>query len=469
VKKTIFFLLFTGVISSATAIVIQSSDLNNQQRFYAQKVWDDQDVDAYANYKSISEKISEANMEKSVDLEIENRENTHYTYFQNQKYLDENFLGDATYLIPGEAGKYTSSYTFVRYSDERISKTKKINFRSVKTLEATGQKTFSGGKSKAEARNIISSSFSELIKSLSTKDKNLFKKYSINSELEIQSVDQTTTTNIQLTRVTFSTAKNFVAENTYFRIGSAESYFKNCNRLVSVSLWYNSELQAYQIGDVQNIINNLCSAKSDFNNENLEIGNCSDCTLYPVDKKHGLNSSYEPEVQLVQEIPGGQYFLKNAMKDLLSLNEAALAAGLKMEITSGYRSFNTQVNTFEYWVQYEMSQGKDRKVAELNANSYSARPGFSEHQLGTALDINAAGCNSFSGVCASNDQLWNWLKNNAYLYGFALSYPSDKTALTGYIYEPWHYRWIGRELAQEYKTLEGKTYLAEFLYQKGLY
>lgn len=69
--------------------------------------------------------------------------------------------------------------------------------------------------------------------------------------------------------------------------------------------------------------------------------------------------------------------------------------------------------------------------------------GYSEHQTGLAVDINADGVNS------TGDQVYKWLKKNAWQYGFILRYPSDKEDLTGTAYEPWHYRYVGRNAAEE--------------------
>ncbi|PKK96998.1 MAG: D-Ala-D-Ala carboxypeptidase VanY, partial [Tenericutes bacterium HGW-Tenericutes-3] len=72
-----------------------------------------------------------------------------------------------------------------------------------------------------------------------------------------------------------------------------------------------------------------------------------------------------------------------------------------------------------------------------------AIPGTSEHQLGIAVDINADTNKS------TNDQVFQWLNKNSYKYGFILRYPSDKTRITRTIYEPWHYRYVGKEAAEE--------------------
>lgn len=126
--------------------------------------------------------------------------------------------------------------------------------------------------------------------------------------------------------------------------------------------------------------------------------------------------------------------------DLAALREAAAAAGNPLEIQSAYRSYDYQVQTFQYWVDLE---------GETAALASSARAGHSEHQLGTALDFR-----SENGAAPWDLHDWaestagSWLQANAADYGFVMSYPAGKTAETCYIYEPWHYRYVGREVAQ---------------------
>ena len=81
----------------------------------------------------------------------------------------------------------------------------------------------------------------------------------------------------------------------------------------------------------------------------------------------------------------------------------------------------------------------------MEADTYSARPGFSEHQTGLALDINTASRSAHFETTAT----YRWLIENCWRYGFILRYPTAKTETTGIIYEPWHYRYVGQEAAAE--------------------
>ena len=112
-------------------------------------------------------------------------------------------------------------------------------------------------------------------------------------------------------------------------------------------------------------------------------------------------------------------------------------------LNSGYRSFETQTAVH------------DRQVARLGlraGEALAARPGYSEHQTGLAADVSAAGQGCTIQVCFANTKAGKWLAANAWQYGFILRYPSGQTATTGYQFEPWHFRFVGIDLATEMKS-----------------
>ena len=96
-----------------------------------------------------------------------------------------------------------------------------------------------------------------------------------------------------------------------------------------------------------------------------------------------------------------------------------------------------------------MAEGMTREEAEREASSYSARPGESEHQTGLCLDFTTSKMGGQLNESFEKTDAFKWLSQNAYKYGFILRYPKDKVALTGYDYEPWHYRFVGRQAASE--------------------
>ena len=144
------------------------------------------------------------------------------------------------------------------------------------------------------------------------------------------------------------------------------------------------------------------------------------------------------------------------LPDLRDMTSAARAAGTPIEVQSAYRSYSYQQNTFQYWVEQE---GYDAALVS------SARPGHSEHQLGTSLDFR-----SENGVAPWDLEDWAstpagaWMQEHAWQYGFVMSYPKDKSGITCYIYEPWHYRYIGKDNARALK--ESGLTLREWLWMQ---
>ena len=134
---------------------------------------------------------------------------------------------------------------------------------------------------------------------------------------------------------------------------------------------------------------------------------------------------------------------KNAFDEM---QKAAEKDNIKLWITSGFRSYSLQTSLYN---NYVLKDGKEK------ADTYSARPGHSEHQTGLAMDLNIVD-SSFEGTKEAI-----WIADNCYKYGFIIRYPKGKEEITGYKYEPWHVRYLGKELSEKvYKS--GKT-LEEYL------
>ncbi len=205
---------------------------------------------------------------------------------------------------------------------------------------------------------------------------------------------------------------------------------------------------------------------------NWETASCDDCTYYPVDKEHRLPATYRPPV-VDTELPGGGMVLPVVKAPLQALFAEARRHRLWPTVTSAYRSFDIQAVTFRNWLYSELRQTGDLLQAAENAAQYSAKAGYSEHQLGTAIDVNCEGCKPFDDQDARNVALWDFLAVNAHLYGFVISYPPGMEARTGYQYEPWHIRYVGVDLATElydqgYLTGSGACASA-LLREKALY
>jgi LAS superfamily LD-carboxypeptidase LdcB len=141
-------------------------------------------------------------------------------------------------------------------------------------------------------------------------------------------------------------------------------------------------------------------------------------------------------------MPGREGLLRIAAHDsFMELRAAAASeAGLELGARSAYRSFRTQCITFDFKVK---QHGLD------HAKRFSAEPGRSQHQLGTTIDITSPRIGWQLSQSMGDTPEGRWLEENAHRFGFALSYPLGEEATTGYAYEPWHYRYLGREAAAE--------------------
>lgn len=137
-------------------------------------------------------------------------------------------------------------------------------------------------------------------------------------------------------------------------------------------------------------------------------------------------------------VGGGQQMRAEPAAALAAMFAAAQAEGLALQPLSGYRSYARQQTVYNNYVS---TYGQDE------ADTFSAKPGHSEHQTGLAIDIGGGGC----GIeeCFGNTPHGKWVAANAYKYGFIIRYPAGKQDATGYKYEPWHIRYVGIELATE--------------------
>lgn len=141
-----------------------------------------------------------------------------------------------------------------------------------------------------------------------------------------------------------------------------------------------------------------------------------------VNKKYSVPSTYSPGIN------------PTAYNAYIALKNAASAAGFSMPLISGYRSYQTQTNLYNNYVA---------QYGESIANTFSAKPGHSEHQTGLAFDVGSIDNNY------GNTPAGTWLAQNAHKFGFIIRYPKGKESITGYQYEPWHIRYLGTSVATD--------------------
>ena len=146
----------------------------------------------------------------------------------------------------------------------------------------------------------------------------------------------------------------------------------------------------------------------------------------------------------------GNVLDKTCLDPLLQMLTDCRRAGHEVRIVSSYRRQITQENLYNNKVDYFLNQGYDLARAREEAGKIIAVPGTSEHQLGLAVDLIDK---SYPYLDEGQEKTpaQKWLMEHCWDYGFILRYPNGKTAATGIIYEPWHYRYVGKELALELK------------------
>ena len=163
-----------------------------------------------------------------------------------------------------------------------------------------------------------------------------------------------------------------------------------------------------------------------------------------VNKSRALNpADYAPADLAFPHVPNvnGQPMRIEVATALTAMFAAGLKeAGLRFSVQSGYRSYDTQIAVY--------NQDVDANGREY-ADTDTARPGHSEHQTGLAVDISAVPASCSLAACFGTTPQGVWLAANAWRFGFLLRYPADKVPITGFTYEPWHFRYIGADLATE--------------------
>jgi len=162
--------------------------------------------------------------------------------------------------------------------------------------------------------------------------------------------------------------------------------------------------------------------------------------LILVNRDNYIPDNYEVDLT---ELSNGEKVNSKIYPELQEMFNAARAEGLHLFVAAGYRTEGKQQELLDEKIEAYENEGYSKSEAKNLAEQWVAIPGTSEHQLGIAVDINADTTKS------SSDEVYNWLEENGYKYGFIKRYPSDKTDITGVINEPWHYRYVGKEAAQK--------------------
>lgn len=168
-----------------------------------------------------------------------------------------------------------------------------------------------------------------------------------------------------------------------------------------------------------------------------------DWKLILVNSENALPKNYDIELTLLSN---GISVDSRIYPDLQQMFDDARTEGIYPIVGEGYRTRNEQKAMMREKTAAFIADGYSMEEAEELAADLVAEPGKSEHELGIALDINA------DASVSSNEEVYAWLAENAYKYGFILRYPLGKEDITGIDYEPWHYRYVGVDAASDIYT-----------------
>ena len=155
-----------------------------------------------------------------------------------------------------------------------------------------------------------------------------------------------------------------------------------------------------------------------------------------VNKHYILPAGYVPQLEVLGGKYGAGSLRPEAAQAFRAMADSARKDGISLRSVSAYRSYRQQTNTYNRYL---------KQNSQATVDTFSARPGHSEHQTGLALDINPASTRDHF----ENTPAFAWLKEHCAQYGFILRYPADKTEVTRTAYESWHYRYVGTPIARE--------------------
>lgn len=184
--------------------------------------------------------------------------------------------------------------------------------------------------------------------------------------------------------------------------------------------------------------------------------------LILINKQNPIGKDYKPDdlapikYYAADRSKISRYMRKEAADHFHKLVEAAAFEGYKLVMTTAYRSYEFQQIL---WNNYVANEGEEA------ASRFSARPGQSEHQSGLAVDVSSPSVDYALTEHFGETEEGKWIAGNAYKFGFILRFPKEKEEITGYLYEPWHIRYVGKPIAKEIyeKGLTLEEYLEDYL------
>lgn len=270
-----------------------------------------------------------------------------------------------------------------------------------------------------------------LIPSLLTNNKNKFPKKEQKEKTELEKK--------------LDTLENINKKLDFFKIENIDRYIEYKNK--------NKDL------DIQKIITHVNMGIDNDYYTNTQKSTDLNKSYILVNKYNYLTEDYIPNnLQKIslEYARSGMMLIDYAKEAFEEMAKAAKKENLSIIATSSYRDYKYQVDLYNRYVK---SDGKEA------ADTYSARPGFSEHQTGLAVDI-YNGKETYTNFEKTKE--FTWMQKNAHLYGFILRFPKDKVKETGYQYESWHYRYVGKKIAKYIKenNISLEEYYVKFIDNK---
>lgn len=239
-------------------------------------------------------------------------------------------------------------------------------------------------------------------------------------------------------------------------IEEADAYIKQTQERKATEEKARKEAESKEVAEQARTANGLTAGLIDASKCNVSSVRTDPSQVdVMVNKKHCIQPLTFAPSDLVTS--NGATLSAKAINAYNQLFAAAAAAGQPFYVTSSYRSYNDQVNTYNYWVGVSGQAGAD---------TYSARPGYSEHQTGLVFDVAANGC---ALDCFGSTSQYQWLQRHAANYGFIQRYYAGSESITGYKAEEWHYRYVGVDVAKDMKAKGVKTLEQYWNMPGGLY
>ncbi len=237
---------------------------------------------------------------------------------------------------------------------------------------------------------------------------------------------------------------NISVENTIYFVNNNIEYNDKISQLLEEKYYKESNLERYLDYSSKNtsltakeIVTNVnCNRDHDYYTQ-IEETDLSKGYLIITNKYYRLKEDYKNNNMVAMNLTysyTGHSADKLVYDYFKKMVDAASKEGIKIKNKSSYRSYYDQRYIYNNYVKDE---------GEENANKYSSKPGHSEHQTGLAIDVMTLDVEFIK----EDSKEYNWLIDNCYKYGFILRYPKGKEDLTGYMFEPWHYRYVGIEVA----------------------